>query len=74
MEPASKIIKALGGADEVATITGAHRTRVYKWMRPKEDGGTGGVIPIPHIRKLIDAAKARGITLTGDDFIPAGAA
>lgn len=69
MEPASSIIKALGGPTEVAAIAGVHRTRVYGWMKPKEDGGTGGLIPYPHIPKLIDAAKTRGVSLSGDDFI-----
>lgn len=70
MEPASSIIKKLGGANCVAEIAGVHRTRVYGWMRPKTDGGTGGVIPLAHAAKLIEAARRKGIALTGDDFIP----
>lgn len=69
MEPASSIIKALGGPTEVAAIAGVHRTRVYGWMKPKEEGGTGGLIPYPHVHKLMDAAKSRGLNLSGDDFI-----
>lgn len=70
MEPASKIVSALGGVRAVAEIAGVHRTRVYGWMKPKEDGGTGGVIPYPHIPKIMAAAKKAGIRLSGDDFIP----
>uniref|UniRef100_UPI00384E1C44 carph-isopro domain-containing protein n=1 Tax=Celeribacter naphthalenivorans TaxID=1614694 RepID=UPI00384E1C44 len=70
MKPASKIISKLGGAAKVAAIAGVHRTRVYKWMRAQEDGGTGGIIPQRHIPKIISAAKEMGIELTGDDFLP----
>ena len=70
MEPASNIIKSLGGAVQVARIAGVHRTRVYTWMRPRDAGGTGGIIPIRHAGKIIEAARAKGIALSGDDFIP----
>ena len=70
MEPASKIITALGGASKVARIVGVHRTRVYGWMKPKDAGGTGGIIPYPHIAKIVEAATRAGIRLTGDDFMP----
>lgn len=70
MEPASKIVAALGGASQVADIVGVHRTRVYGWMKPKAAGGTGGLIPFPHIAKIVDAAARQGIRLTGDDFLP----
>lgn len=70
MEPASKIVNALGGAKVVAEITGVHRTRVYGWMRSRDGGGTGGIIPYPHIPKIIAAAKKAGVALSGDDFLP----
>lgn len=70
MEPATSIIKALGGPTKVAVIAGVHRTRVHGWTRPKGVGGTGGHIPLPHIPKLLSAAREKGIDLTADDFIP----
>ena len=70
MEPATSIIKTLGGAAQVARIAGVHRTRVYSWMRPVSAGGTGGYIPLRHIPKIIAQAKADGIALSGDDFLP----
>lgn len=72
MEPASTIIKALGGPAKVAAIAGVHRTRVYGWMRARDAGGTGGVIPMAHIPKLLAAARSAGVSLYGDDFIPSG--
>lgn len=70
MEPAKHIIYALGGPSEVSRITGSHRTRVSNWMRRKEDGGTGGIIPFKHAPALIAAAKERGVELSADDFLP----
>ena len=70
MEPASSIIAALGGPAKVARIAGVHRTRPWNWTRPKEDGGTGGVIPFGHVPKLLKAARDEGVPLTADDFLP----
>lgn len=70
MEPAKHIIYALGGPSEVSRITGAHRTRVSNWMRKKEDGGTGGVIPFKYAPALLAAAKDRDVQLSAEDFLP----
>lgn len=70
MEPANKIITALGGTAAVARLLGVHRTRVWKYMQPREKGGTGGLIPIHHIRPLLDALRARGLPYTAEDFLP----
>jgi hypothetical protein len=70
MEPASTIIRQLGGPNKVAEIAGVHRTRVSNWKRPSERGGTGGVIPLKHIPKLIAAAKEAGVKMSADDFMP----
>jgi len=70
MEPAQTIVRKLGGPSEVAAIAGVHRTRVSNWMRPKDSGGTGGTIPLKHVRALIEAAKERGLDLSANDFLP----
>lgn len=70
MEPAATIISALGGPTKVAKIAGVHRTRVWNWTRPKAGGGTGGVIPMRHIGKLMSAASTAGVKLKAEDFIP----
>lgn len=70
MEPAASIIGKLGGDTAVAAIAGVHRTRVANWKRPKEAGGTGGMIPFKHAKVLISAAKERGVTLSAEDFLP----
>ena len=70
MEPASKIIKLLGGPTKVAAIAGVHRTRVSNWCRPKDKGGTGGVVPLRHVPLLLGFANANGIEIYAADFIP----
>lgn len=70
MEPAKHIIYALGGPSEVSRIVAVHRTRVSNWMRRKEDGGSGGIIPFKHVPALIAAAKQKGVELSADDFLP----
>ncbi len=71
MEPASSIIKALGGVNAVAEITGAHRTRVYKWMKSKREGGTDGFIPTPQALKILNHSQSRSLPLEAKDFLPA---
>ncbi len=51
LDPAYTLIKTIGdgklsrGIDAVAEIVGRDRANVYRWMRPKERGGTDGFIP-----------------------------
>lgn len=70
MEPAHSIIRKLGGPSAVAALIGIHRTRVSNWQRPRSAGGTGGRVPQNHIPKLLQAAKAQGIDLRAEDFLP----
>lgn len=70
MEPATTIIKRLGGPAVVAEITGVHRTRVSNWMRPKAKGGTGGVIPHWHVPTLLEHAAKNGLPVEAADFAP----
>jgi hypothetical protein len=70
MEPARTIIRKLGGDTKVAALASVHRVTVAKWKRPRASGGTGGTIPLAHIPNLLMAAKAVGVPLTAEDFIP----
>jgi hypothetical protein len=69
MNPAQTIIDKLGGVSVVAEVASVHRTRVSNWKRPREKGGTGGIIPQRHHRSLLDYAKAKQINLTADEFL-----
>jgi hypothetical protein len=76
LEPAySLILKFSGperqlrhGIDAVAAITGADRTRVYRWMRPKSAGGTGGTVPHRQADKLLAFAKRERMPVQAEDF------
>lgn len=76
LDPAKTIIDKCGGADAVSLVTGADRSRVYRWTYPVERGGTGGVIPTPRARKLLAWAPSQGIKLSASEFLaiptPAG--
>lgn len=70
-EPADTIIKKFSGLNAVADIANVTPHTVMRWRRPKEDGGTGGIIPHWHMDKLLEAARERGIDLAPTEFLPA---
>lgn len=71
MNPAGRIIERLGGEAQVAFITGTAYTAPYRWQAARAKGGTGGLIPQRHHRRLIDYARARGIPLSAEEFLAA---
>lgn len=73
LEPATSIIARFGGDGAVQEITGASRTRVYRWKLPKERGGTNGRIPRKPAEKLLEHARKEGIPFSAGEFFRAGA-
>lgn len=73
-EPANSIIKKFNGLTAVAGITNVTPHTVMRWRKPREEGGTGGVIPHWHMDKLLAAAMNLGIKLEPSDFLPSIAA
>jgi len=71
MEPATTIIRRLGGPPVVSKITQTAYTAPYRWQSPREKGGTGGNIPQKYHRKLLAYARSRRIRLRAADFLPA---
>jgi len=69
MDPATRIIRKLGGEAKVADIAGTARSAPYRWQHDKSRGGTGGLIPQAHHRNLLDYAEAHGIELSAEDFL-----
>jgi hypothetical protein len=67
LEPARSVIGKIG-IDRVAEVTGKHVSRVYRWMSPREKGGTDGVIPYSDATKLLAYAQQNGIALSPADF------
>jgi hypothetical protein len=72
--PAAVVIARLGGEAVVSSITGTAYTAPYRWQAAREKGGTGGLIPQRHHRRLIDYARAKGIPLKAEEFLPADSA
>lgn len=68
LNPAFSIITMCGGADAVADIVGRSVGRVYRWMHPRDRGGTGGLVPADCQQVLLDGARARGIDLRPEHF------
>lgn len=70
MDPASKLIKRLGGEAKVSEITGTSYTAPYRWQAQKSKRGTGGIIPQRYHRALLDFAHANDIPLIAEEFLP----
>jgi len=68
LEPARTVVEKLGGIDEAAKAAKVDRTRVFRWMKPKIKGGTGGTIPSWHHQTLLDWARANNRPLKPEDF------
>lgn len=69
LEPARTVIAKAGGVEAVARITGKHVSRIYRWMHPREKGGTGGVVPHADATKLLKEAQSdEKIDLRPEDF------
>lgn len=43
---------------------------IYRWMYPKEAGGTGGEIPTRGIQAVMKVARLAGVMLTTEDIYP----
>lgn len=69
LNPASRIIRSLGGHDQVAKATGVSISRVYRWTYPKSRGGTGGLVPQKHHPAILALAQGIGLKFTADEFL-----
>ncbi|KQS95353.1 hypothetical protein [Rhizobium sp. Leaf386] len=69
LEPAKSIVAKIG-IPKCAEITGKHVSRVYRWMAPREKGGTGGIIPFEDAATLIAHFEKNGIEFSHKEFFP----
>ena len=67
LEPAHKIIEALGGRTYVAEQLGIDRSTISRWCQPRP-GGTDGEIPRRYWKDIMALARASGIELTLADL------
>lgn len=68
-EPATSIIGRLGGVSKTAEMAGVSVHTVVKWRLAKDKGGTGGVIPHWHHKKLLEGAASINANLRAEDFV-----
>ena len=71
---AKRVIRRFGGVTKLcqAMEDAGHpisRQAVYRWTYPLGQG-SGGIIPGPQLRRLIQAAATAGIELTDTDLSP----
>lgn len=69
MNAAEFVIEQFGGTVELANAINRHRSRIWRWTKSKEEGGTGGKIPTHAIPDIMEAASAAGITITAEQLI-----
>lgn len=62
-EPIHTIIQTVGGVDAAARICGVTHSAVYRWMRPREQGGLAGDIDIRHLRALYRHAEEHALDM-----------
>lgn len=66
--PAQVVIDVFNGATAVAKELDLNRTSVWSWSQPRPRG-LDGFVPSIHHRKLLKAAKKKGLKLTEKDLI-----
>lgn len=52
----------------VAGVVNLHPSMVYRWMRPRELGGTDGIVPDHHQHRLLNFARQHQLDLNAEDF------
>lgn len=70
LDPARSVIAKIG-VDKVAEVTGKHVSRVYRWMYPRDRGGTGGFIPQTDAQAILKYARQNDIALSPAEFLEA---
>ncbi len=71
LPPAHYAVRLFGSYYRLARAISVNPGTVARWTRPKDvANGTAGDIPtIRWCRKVLDAARERGLDLTADDLI-----
>ena len=74
MTPAEKVYKAFDDGERspqqaISRLSGIPSAEVYRWGKPKTDGGTGGLVPAKWQSTLLRVAKANKIKLNPLDLV-----
>lgn len=65
---AQRFIKKAGGVSALARMMNCDRTTIYKWLYPKNKGGTDGLIPSSRIADIEFAFSVAGIEIKPGDW------
>lgn len=69
MTPAEVVIDVFGGVRATARVAQVNPSTVCRWLKRREDGGTGGMVPSEHMEQLLAAAQAMRKVLTAEHLI-----
>lgn len=71
LTPAQVAISVFGTPMALARAIGASPAAPFRWKADRGPNGRGqaGDIPVPQIRRIIEAAQARGLAVTERDLI-----
>lgn len=69
----SKTGQVMQAVAKVAEITGRTESWVYRWMLPKERGGTGGLIPSKDQKTIFEYARRTKMGLDASHFFSVAA-
>lgn len=67
--PAARVITAFGGVRATARIVLRNSSTISRWLKPRCDGGTGGLIPSSLQKAILDHASANDIAISASDLI-----
>ncbi len=67
--PAARVITAFGGVRATARIVERNSSTISRWLKPRQEGGTGGLIPSTLQKAILDHAAAQGMKITAADLI-----
>jgi hypothetical protein len=67
---AGRVIKKFGNARRLAVLMGCDPSRIYRWMHPRDKGGTGGLIPSSAMEEVLKCARLSGIILSPAELYP----
>lgn len=70
--PAAQVIEAFGGVRPTARVLELNPSTVCRWQKPKEQRGSGGLIPSEHHARILRESRARQLPLTAESLIAAG--
>lgn len=69
---ADHVIAKCGGFRQVSEWLSLDLSTVYRFTYPRENGGTGGIIPAQHQNTLLAKARENDVDLKPDDFFVTG--